>query len=298
MSEAALKLQKFLFPISIALAVFLGFSLAYLSGNILPFFFSEKVAPPPASRVSPGGKGSTVKKFIPFDEFKNIAAGNLIRGPELSLEPGVSERKGQVDSGQEVHTATANFMLMGTISGPRSIARAAIKLDGERKVKIYKISDSPGGYKILKISWDSILVRSGSRKMKILIGKKTTGPVNKRGGPRTSRLPAGPGQKAAISRTRLKGLIKKGITKGISASVFKYRGKVRGLKIISIRPNHVFYELGARTGDLIRTFNGKELNNQNMLEIYGALQSPDLKEANIVVERGGKLLTFTFIVQD
>ncbi|HNN59331.1 MAG TPA: general secretion pathway protein GspC, partial [Leptospiraceae bacterium] len=73
-------------------------------------------------------------------------------------------------------------------------------------------------------------------------------------------------------------------------------GKVLGLKLLFVPQGNFLYELGARSGDIIRRFNGEPLENQDrMIQMWQSLQSAN--RITIEVERGGKVIPFEILIQ-
>lgn len=74
-------------------------------------------------------------------------------------------------------------------------------------------------------------------------------------------------------------------------------GKIAGWKLIKVSNDSIFYELGARPGDIIRRLNGQTVDNQErLMELYMGLKTLD--RIDVVLERGGKLLSFEIVIQN
>ncbi|MGM0558351.1 MAG: type II secretion system protein GspC [Myxococcota bacterium] len=64
-------------------------------------------------------------------------------------------------------------------------------------------------------------------------------------------------------------------------------GQRNGLKIVGVRPNSVYQDLGIQSGDVLRGVNGREINTQQeALELFEKLKTED--EVEIQVERRGQ----------
>lgn len=79
---------------------------------------------------------------------------------------------------------------------------------------------------------------------------------------------------------------------GMQARVIpNYRkGKYEGFKLVGVRPGSLYRAIGIRSGDIVRTVNGKDINTPNKaMELYTQLR--EAKRLTLVIERRGKLET-------
>ncbi|HQI19599.1 MAG TPA: hypothetical protein PLW55_09670, partial [Leptospiraceae bacterium] len=77
MLEIVHRLQKNVFLVTLGAAVFLGFSLAYLLTNIIPFFISDSGSVQIAS--SSDRRPVEVDVVRPLQDFEGVITGNFIR---------------------------------------------------------------------------------------------------------------------------------------------------------------------------------------------------------------------------
>ena len=83
------------------------------------------------------------------------------------------------------------------------------------------------------------------------------------------------------------------IYKGASFGPDLKDGKITGYKIHRVKPNHLFFKLGARSGDVVRRVNGFELNDtERMFELWKSIKTAP--SVNLQLERNGKLHTYNF----
>ena len=72
--------------------------------------------------------------------------------------------------------------------------------------------------------------------------------------------------------------------------------KLIGYKIYSVRKDHIFYSLGARSGDIIKRVNGIPVENAGkMMEIWNALK--DYDKIIVDLDRKGKIVSFEFVIE-
>ncbi|EHQ05870.1 type II secretion system protein N [Leptonema illini] len=275
-------LQKNIFWVVVGSAVFLGFSLAYMSSTMAALLLPEPVAAPGAR---PRAKVSAVPRSRPFEDYESIIVGNLFQGRQASNEEGVA-------------VEVKDIVLHGVLAGARSFARAIIQIKGENDIREYAISEEAGGNRVMAIYGNSVLLDRGGRQMELAVGSDTStqpapapaAPTGDQGVPGAKRI--------TIPRSRILALTKDptAATKTKMAPV-NIAGKIAGLKLVLVPNDSIFFELGARTGDIIRRLNGQPLENQDrLMEFYMQLKTMD--RINVEVERGGKILPFEIVIQN
>lgn len=273
-------LQKNIFWVVVGSVVFLGFSLAYMISTMAALLLPEPVAAPVAR---PRAKVSTVPRSRPFEDYESIIVGNLFQGPQASNEGGVA-------------VEVKDIVLHGVLAGARSFARAIIQIKGENDIREYAIGEEAGGNRIMAIYGNSVLLDRGGRQMELAVGSDTSTqpapstPTGDTGVPGAKRI--------TIPRSRILALTKDPIaaTKTKMAPI-NIAGRIAGLKLVLVPNDSIFYELGARTGDIIRRLNGQSLENQDrLMEFYMQLKTMD--RIDVEVERGGKILPFEIVIQN
>jgi general secretion pathway protein C len=274
-------LQKNIFWVVVGSAVFLGFSLAYMSSTMAALLLPEPVAAPGAR---PRAKVSAVPRSRPFEDYESIIVGNLFQGRQASNEEGVA-------------VEVKDIVLHGVLAGARSFARAIIQIKGENDIREYAISEEAGGNRVMAIYGNSVLLDRGGRQMELVVGADTStqpapapAPTGDQSTPDAKRI--------TIPRSRIIALTKDpaAATKTKMTPV-TIAGKIAGLKLVLVPNDSIFFELGARTGDIIRRLNGQPLENQDrLMEFYMQLKTMD--RINVEVERGGKILPFEIVIQN
>lgn len=85
---------------------------------------------------------------------------------------------------------------------------------------------------------------------------------------------------------------------GMQARVIpNYRkGKYEGFKLVGVRPKSLYRAIGIRSGDIIRSINGKAINSPNKaMELFTQLKNSS--GINLEVERRGKIESFQYAIQ-
>ena len=288
MNEIILKLQKNIFQISVVAGIFLGFSLAYLFQIILILILEPGIAESMAMRKKnsvPSRPKTTVYKSI--DEIRNLVSGNFLRDSSV-------RSRGMV---MEDMSGGGQIMLFGVISGHPSIETAAIQVVGENEVNEYRPGKTVAGFKLVAIHYNGITVERGGSRIKIGIGEQSGAAAVSQSGGGAPSIPGA--QKITIKRDRIIALSQDqtAIYKNKFAPITQ-NGKIAGFKMIYIpEENNFLYEMGARSGDIIRRFNGQPLeNSEKMFEMWQNIKTAD--KVSIELERGGKIIPFEIEIQN
>ena len=231
------------------------------------------------------------KVNLNIDEIGQIVTGNLIRGAPPKVE----------DDAQATPFDLGGITLIGILAGSPRYARASILLKGERSAEAYAIGDTVSGAKIAAIYQEHIVVEdaSGSR-FDIYLNesrkqKNTT--TTAASAKRAATKKGAKVEKIVLNRDRFKQLISN------QADLFRLKfapsiegGKVRGWRLLRVPSDHFLYSMGARSGDIIRRYNGQELLNQDrMISMWQSLQNAN--QVTVDIERGGKLITYDISIQ-
>jgi general secretion pathway protein C len=290
MLEYIAKLQKHIYGITVASSVLLGCALAYLLSVILTFFLSSTMTDVGAGQIfQPIPRGGSERTFRSLEEFQGLIAGNFIRDRSMAMpETGMPA--------EDASSMLGEIQLYGVVAGSPSFASAAIQIQGEKDVNEYMTGQTVVGYKIVKIKWDSIAIERGGNRLDLKIGEKT-GVASAAPGMQPGQTIPG-AQKISISRDRLIAISndQTELYKNKFAPITR-DGKILGFKLLFVPPENFLYQMGARSGDIIRRFNGQPLESaEKMFEMWQNLKNAD--RVSIEVERGGKIVPFEIQIQN
>jgi general secretion pathway protein C len=278
-------LQKHVFLVTVGSAVLLGASLAYLFSNLIPFVVADTtLASSSASGDGPRREEGDV--FRPLGDYEPIVTGAFFRDSGTA-----APKTGPGETGE------GEIQLSGVLAGPPQFARALIQVVGKPEMEAYRIGDSVAGFKITQIQASSIVVERGSGSLRIYVGEKS-------GEAAQAQVQAAPGKpatqaatKVVVTRERLQKAMKnpEELTQNRYAPVTR-DGRVLGLKLFFVQPGNFLYDLGARSGDIIRRFNGEPLESQDkMILMYQSLQTAT--KITLEVERGGQVIPYEIVIQ-
>lgn len=286
MSSIVLRLQKNVFWLALVGAILLGVALAYSGATIAGMFLSEA----PTAAQGPKGRNRvlTGPANRPFQEYEGLLTGNLFqsRRMETAGAPG------------QVAPDVKDIVLHGVLAGSRSFARAIIQVKGEGDIREYAIAEAAGGNRILDIYGYSILIDRGGSKLELQVGQDTSTRPAPPPTPGTAPGPAG-STKITVQRSRIIALTQDpvALSKAKVAPV-TVGNQTAGMKLISVPPDSIFFELGARSGDIIRRINGQPLSSapEKMLELLQGLKTLD--RFTVEVERSGRILPYEILIQN
>lgn len=277
------RLQKNIFALSLVAVLFLGYSLAYMSSTIAAIFLDEPTIMP-TSRPKPRLSSTALRPD--FSQYESIVSGNLFQSRSAELGEGA------------VPADVKDVILHGVLAGSKEFSRAIIQIKGENEISEYAIDSIAGGNRIAAIYGNSVVLERGSQQLELAVGQDSS----ELPPPETQSSVTGPSTPGAkritVQRSKITSLTKDptAISKMKMAPV-TIAGKIAGLKMAFVPPDSVFYELGARSGDIIRRLNGQKIEtNDRLIEFYQGLNT--MNQIQVEVERGGKILPFEIVIQN
>jgi general secretion pathway protein C len=229
---------------------------------------------------------------------KNLSMASIDLG---SIIDGVFFKRAVLAStGPEVtdNISVRNFSLIGTLEGDKAFARAVIRVQGSKDEPTeYAIDEKIGSAVLIAIGYEKIWVRINGEKFKIEVGQKFEDAPPPAGAPGGEATP----QTKILSRQEINDKILGNPTaiygKGASFGPYVVDGKIEGFKLHRIPDGHIFYTLGARSGDIIKSINGHKLaNTGQMMEIWNNIKT--VPKVTVDLIRGGTPMTFDFEIRN
>ena len=227
-----------------------------------------------------------------YSEYKAILDSNFF---ELA-----DETDNSVKSGDTYVQASdlADLQLLGTISGPASIARALVKKRQEKDTQIFKLWSDVYGYKLVRIDNAKIYLKK-DKTIEILDMYSKEENAQQSGSP-SAALPSASKTSQSISRSEIQQKVLNNIDtalQGLRAGPHRINGVIDGYKLFRVSPNNILYKMGARSGDIAKRINGHPIDStEKLLGLWQSIQGES--KIMIDIERGGKLQTFEFNVTD
>ncbi|GBF49070.1 type II secretory pathway protein C [Leptospira ryugenii] len=280
-----------------------SFSLAYLFRLLLLLIFSTETGINLSSLPKP--KLAKQEVILAVNTYEDMVSGNLIRGvlfdpnqaqagdAQSNVDPEIAQDNGDADQ----------LLVTGTISGHWSFARVTVREKSANDSEEFAIGEMVAGYKVQDIQPHYVVLKKGGLSLKVNIGE-TPAQAKERLRPKTetgeaSPLPSSQTVQKVLSREDVNRKLKdpNTIYKNARFGPHLVDGKIEGYKLYQVAKDHVFYSLGARSGDIIRRVNGMPLNEtEKMLEIWGSVKQAS--KITVDLERQGKIITYEFIIRN
>ena len=195
-----------------------------------------------------------------------------------------------------------NFILLGTLEGHWSFARAVIQVIGSNEAAHeYAIGQKIGIAKIIDIGREKIWVRINGEKRVVKVGEDPGKLSQPPGG---NAKVAEDGDVTVITRVLLRQEVNEklkgdmdGMYRGAKWGPLFKNKKIVGFKLFRLSGNHIFYALGARSGDVIKSVNGFPLSNtEQMLELWNNVSS--MNRIQVLIDRNGKKIKYDFHIRN
>ncbi|MBE7411329.1 MAG: general secretion pathway protein GspC [Leptospiraceae bacterium] len=298
MNFILLRLQKNNFLVLLPIVLFFTYSLAYLIRSIVIVFLNpgQQVALQSENNITVS-QGEAMKSLSVYED---VVQGNLIRGQIISA----SDSKFSTGAPGEAEDSNSDEMLVtGTISGHPSFARVTILEKGKDESEEYPIGGKIQGYKIHSIGQHFVVLEKNGLNLKVEIGE-TIQVARQRV---TGKAESTPKDELASTGTVKKILSREDVNAKLKDPALIYKdakfgpnlvsGKIDGYKLYQVSSNHIFYSLGARSGDIVKRVNGMPLNDTGkMLEMWNNIKSA--QKITVDIERSGKIITYEFIIRN
>lgn len=183
--------------------------------------------------------------------------------------------------------AEMGLALRGTITGPREIARAIIEESNDQK--LYRIGDTVKGARLIAIFRNKVIMDVNGQQQMLVVEETKSGPglASRAGMGREPRRPRLAGASPANAGGVPEAMKNMDQLLGNARVVPYYRGgQPYGFRVSDVAEGAKIYELGVRTGDIIKSINGVPIRTpQDALSAYQELQNNT--NVQLEIERQG-----------
>ena len=267
-------LRPFLILLAITILSYEAIGLLY---KIISFPLTNQTA---TSKNNISSSGTTDNfQHNQLQDYGIITERNLF----LSTLKAISDKQsegGLFDSDQKI----MDFDLKGTVACNSSFGFVIIEERDSHKQKLYRLGDKIGSAKLIKITRNTAILKSGDREITLKIKSTIEG----------SLLSDSPNRAAPRSFTLSKKTVNENLNdlKSImSQAVVRpslNEGVQEGYIISNIAPNSLYEKMGLQNGDIIIDINNKHMQSaDNLLQLVNLMQSGSSIELN--VKRNGKI---------
>jgi general secretion pathway protein C len=200
-------------------------------------------------------------------------------------------------SGPAVSSELSELVLMATMMGPDSVACAMIKKKSDNAPQIFMYKDrwkvDVFGYKLVSIAKTTVRLKSGDKTYVLDMYASPTAVSDQ---PRGGTDSQGGRQKKTLSKSDLQQKIKNNMDmmlKGLRAGPYMVNGKIDGYKLFIVNPDNYLYEIGARSGDIIKRINGHPIDStEKLYKIWQTL--PQESRILLDLDRGGQTVSYDY----
>lgn len=242
-------------------------------------------------------KISSVNVRKNFDDYKVINESGFFKVASASDLAG--------DTTGVAGTGISELTLLGTISGPTSIARAMILKTGEKSPGVFalykvnnEVTNDVYGNKLVWISDSKVYLEAGGQKVALeLYAKKIVSPVNPNA---TGQDQSGQQFTQTLSRAEVRQKVFNNMDnalQGLQAGPERVNGQIVGYRLITVRPQNILFRLGARSGDIVKRVNGQVLDStQKLMSMWETIKNDP--KITVDIERQGKNIKYDFNITD
>ncbi len=231
---------------------------------------------------------SDVESLRPLADYDSVIERNLFNtksGAERPPEPVVVEN---------LQPTSLKLKLLGTVTGDNDKAFAVIQGSQQKQQQLYRIGDTIQNATLKMILREKIILHVN--------GKDEILEIDKAQAKKTRRLSSKSARTGShnikVKRSRVESA-----TKDINKLMQQARvrphftnGKADGLSLTGIKPNSIFRDMGLRSGDIITSVNGDNIESvEDVLKFYKSLQSAE--SVNLKLKRRGRMKTIDYNIE-
>lgn len=199
------------------------------------------------------------------------------------------------------------FELNGVILLGRDRSIAFIRKSGERESKVYRIGEKLDNAEIIKIERDRVYLNDGVRTVIIpMYYKYMTKTFAKnetpamKSGSSVDKYSSTKQFKKVMSRSEVENKVFQKVNEiltQIAISPYMVNGQMEGLRLMRIPNNNIVYELGGRSGDIVRRVNGHEVNQiEQMYSLWSNIKDDSF--ISVDIERNNQIFNYSFEIRE
>jgi len=272
----------------IATIVMITFFIWVIAGIITTLLGHGLYNPPKPQKVAPVAGLSRNKPLKTRSTYDVILTRDLLK----VAKTGTSGQDQAITGDAERPLAEMGISLKGTITGPSEIARAIIEESNAQK--LYRIGDTLKGATLIAIFRNTVIMDVNGQQKMLVVEEAKSGPGLASRAGRTNRNPRFPvGNSVAGAGGVPEAMKNMDQLLGNARVVPYYRGgQPYGFRVSDVAEGAKVYELGMRTGDIIKSINGVPIRTpQDALNAYQELQNNT--NVQMEIERQGTTTTLS-----
>ena len=287
------------------------FVFLYLASGIYILFQASKLAGTAAERVIRKGaprreeavqddEGPAYDDSLSFDA--SISLSPLFTVPETVIDVTTENGRTVVQDSPFLR----RYELNGVIILPKNRSIALIRKAGQRESTAYRIGDSIEQMEVVKIEQKAVHLSSGETTVILPMYYRFTEKKAARNEPAPVREQAAQAYEGArrvqkvLSRSDVEDKVFSKVNEiltQIAISPYMKDGRMEGLRLIRVPQGNIVYELGGRSGDLVKRVNGRELNQiDQMYKLWESIK--DDSRITVDLERNSQIYSFDFDIRE
>ena len=182
--------------------------------------------------------------------------------------------------------------MKGTIAGGASFGFIIIEEKGNNKQRLYRLGDMIGSARLIKITRNTAIIKSGDREITLKIKETPEGSLLSRSPAPQANMPS---SGMALSKGEVNEKLRDLKTIMTQAVVRPYfeAGAQEGFIISDIKPDSLYQKLGLQNGDIIIDVNSKRMQSaDDLLQMVNIMQSGG--SIALSLKRNGKAETINY----
>jgi len=287
------------------------FVFLYLCSGGYILFQASKLAGTAAERVI--RRGTPHSREAVQDDDGPAYADTLSFDASISLSPlftvPADESVLKTEGGETVvkdSPLLRRYELNGVIILPKNRSIALIRKAGSKESTSYRVGDSIEQMEVVKIEQKAVHIRSGDRTVILPMYYRYTAKKAAKSGPppvRERNVTEYEGSRRVqkvLSRSDVEDKVFSKVNEiltQIAISPYMQDGQMEGLRLMRVPQGNIVYELGGRSGDLVKRVNGHELNQiDQMYKLWENIK--DDSKITVDLERNKQIYSFDFDIRE
>jgi general secretion pathway protein C len=279
--------QRNVFYLNVVLGILLTIAILVFVRDAISISYEKKTASKKSTTAQTVVSGG--QKNMQLAEYAPVLKNNPFGFPGGEIQP----LTGSAGSGKQV-----NFVLVGTVVGPRNLSYAVFK-DNTGMQEVFKTGESVFNSGILhEVRQEKAIIRNGARMTEVPLDDIKVREITKQGAPqhglaqkvgrgaymvdqaRLQQAIANPGQMMTDARLRPNMM----------------NGKEEGFVLSEVKPGGIYQSLGLQDGDVLLRINEYEISNpERALQAFTALKGLDRVQVDLI--RSGSRVTMTYQIK-
>lgn len=279
-------IKRFRWLIDLLLLTLIMWVVAGIITGVAGYFLYELPAPAAHKNLQQAKAGKQIRARSDYAVIKERDLFKVAKAGPVADKP-----KPQEDVVRPV--AEMGITLKGTITGPERYARAII--EEKRAQDLYAVGDKIKGARILAIYRNKVILEVNGQEQMLVVEEDKGAASRTDRTARTARRTKQPAAPVSGGLNNIMSNLDEYIGRARVAPYFK-GGQPYGFRVSNVDRSSLIYELGVRSGDVIRSVNGIPVRSpEDAFAAYQKLQNES--SVDVELERRGSAVNLTVPLQ-